>query len=135
MEAIGQTISHSLDARSEPLPSRPLRRAECPARDADGRRRCAHLSCAYHLAIDIDPRTGALRLNVPYLEDEDGVPDVDLDALEDVCALDAAEHGGMELEAIGRVFGVSRERVRQIEARGVFLLRQATSAPWEGSGR
>lgn len=42
------------------------------------------------------------------------------------CALDLAEErGGMTLEEISGVLGVTRERVRQIETRGLLHLQAA----------
>ena len=39
------------------------------------------------------------------------------------CALDLAGEGGMSLDAIGQLFGVTRERVRQIESEALAKLR------------
>jgi len=35
------------------------------------------------------------------------------------CSLDVAERGGATLETVGKILGLTRERVRQIETRGV----------------
>jgi hypothetical protein len=40
------------------------------------------------------------------------------------CALDVADEGSLTLDEIGKFFGVTRERVRQIEAKGLKLLRR-----------
>lgn len=47
-----------------------------------------------------------------------------IDGLESTCALDYADKGGMTLDAVGDVLGVSRERVRQIVAKASAELAQ-----------
>lgn len=78
--------------------NRPRTRAECK----DGPRPCPWVSCRYHLRIDV--RGGNLVQLRPRVRHAPS------------CALDAAEAGGMSLGEIGEVLGVTRERVRQIEA-------------------
>jgi DNA-directed RNA polymerase sigma subunit (sigma70/sigma32) len=36
--------------------------------------------------------------------------------LEETCALDVADRGGITLEEVGRLLNLTRERVRQLEA-------------------
>jgi hypothetical protein len=81
---------------------RPHTRAEC----VDGPRPCPHVSCRYHLYLDISSRTGAIKLNFPDLE---------VWELEISCALDIADGGAVKLEDVGALMNVTRERVRQIE--------------------
>lgn len=96
-----------LDAEIDAL--RPRTRSEC----ADGPRPCPHVSCRFHLYLDVSPRTGAIKLNFPDLEVwELGVS----------CALDVADGGGTKLEIVGELMNVTRERVRQIELKALGKL-------------
>jgi hypothetical protein len=46
------------------------------------------------------------------------------------CTLDIAERGGLTLEEVGDIMGLTRERIRQIEQRAEWkLLRLATLRP------
>jgi hypothetical protein len=89
---------------------RPRTRAEC----ATGTRPCPWVACKHHLYLDINPRTGSIKLNFPELEPWE---------LEHTCALDVAENGGKTLEEIGEITNLTRERVRQVEVRGLLALR------------
>ncbi len=89
--------------------SRPQTRAQCGTE-----RPCPWVSCRYHLAIDVNPRTGGVQLN--YQED--------LSEMRESCALDVAEQGGLTLEAVGALLGVTRERTRQMESHGLLRLRE-----------
>jgi hypothetical protein len=40
------------------------------------------------------------------------------------CALDVAEAGGLTLEEVGNIIGVTRERVRQMQVRALEKLRK-----------
>ncbi len=85
----------------------PKTRGECE----NGVRPCPFVSCRYHLAIDVDPRTGALTESLPF--DEDGAP---ADVTES-CVLDVADRSKPPILAeIASFYGLSLERVRQIEA-------------------
>lgn len=81
---------------------RPKTRADC----VNGPRPCGFVSCKYHLYLDISPKTGSLKLNFPDKEPWE---------LEETCALDIADKGGVALEIISRHMNLTRERVRQIE--------------------
>lgn len=75
---------------------RPRTRGDC----INGPRPCPWASCRHHLAFDINPSTGAIKVNHP---------DRELWELEHSCSLDVAEAGEHVLG------GVTRERARQIE--------------------
>jgi hypothetical protein len=88
---------------------RPHKRSEC----INGRRPCLFVSCKHHLYLDVNPQTGSIKLNFP---------DKEVWELNDTCALDVAERGGMTLEEVGEILNLTRERVRQLEATGLQKL-------------
>jgi hypothetical protein len=89
---------------------RPRSRAECK----DAPRPCPWVACKHHLYLDINPRTGSIKINFPDLEPWE---------LPHTCALDVADGGGLTLEEIGTITNLTRERVRQVEMRGLVELR------------
>lgn len=89
---------------------RPVRREDC--RDAP--RPCPWVACKHHLYLDINPFTGSIKLNFPDLEPWE---------LQQTCALDVAEQGALTLEEIGLITNLTRERVRQLEVRGLLALK------------
>lgn len=99
---------------------RPSTRAEC----VDGPRPCPWVGCKHNLYLDVNPETGSLKLNFPDLEPWE---------LAETCALDVAERGAITLEEVGLVTNVTRERIRQIETRGLLTMKQI--APEHGLAR
>lgn len=93
-------------------PSRPRTRAECPTE-----RPCPFTMCKFHLYLDVD-RRGEMRLTFP---------DKEVWEIPQTCVLDLAERGGMTLEEVGRVLNLTRERVRQLEARALGILKRRAS--------
>ncbi len=89
---------------------RPSHRSECRLGD----RPCPYVSCKYHLYLDVNPRTGSIKLNFPGLE---------VWELSETCALDVADRGGITLEEVGELLNLTRERIRQVEAKGLEKLR------------
>lgn len=81
---------------------RPRNRSEC----VNGPRPCLFVSCKHHLYLDVNPETGSVKLNFPEKE---------VWELEDTCALDIAERGGITLEEVGEILNLTRERIRQLE--------------------
>ncbi|MFN0063506.1 MAG: sigma factor-like helix-turn-helix DNA-binding protein [Myxococcaceae bacterium] len=92
--------------------SRPRTRAEC----VNGPRPCQFVSCKHNLYLDVNPQTGSIKLNFP---------DKEIWELEHTCALDVAEKGGITLEEVGAIMNLTRERIRQVETRGLMKLRAA----------
>lgn len=93
--------------------NRPVTRAECSQGEyAD--RPCPFVSCKYHLFLDVSERTGAIKLNFPDLEVWD---------LPESCALDIADRGGITLEEVGVIMNLTRERIRQLETKGLAKLK------------
>ncbi len=88
---------------------RPRTRAEC----LDGARPCPFVSCQHHLYLDVSPRTGAIKLNFPDLE---------VWEMKETCALDVADRGGTTLEEVGAIMNLTRERIRQVEVKGLAKL-------------
>jgi len=94
---------------------RPRTRAEC----SEGMRPCPWVACKHHLYLDINPDTGSIKINFPDLEPWE---------LPHTCALDVAEAGGHTLEEIGAITNLTRERVRQVEVRGLLRLKSQSRA-------
>lgn len=82
--------------------ARPVTRGDCQG----GQRPCPFVSCKWHLYVDVHQVRGSLKVNFPDLE---------VWELQDSCALDVADRGGMILEDVGAMINLTRERVRQVE--------------------
>lgn len=95
---------------------RPRTRSDCLGGGANSARPCAFVSCRHHLYLDVNPETGTIKFNFPMLSPWD---------LKESCALDVAERGGLTLEETGELLNLTRERVRQIEVRGLLGLKGA----------
>ena len=92
---------------------RPRTRAECPPPGEP----CPWVSCKHHLYLDVNDRTGSVKINFPDLE---------VWELAEPCALDVADRGGITLEEVGALMNLTRERVRQLETRAVAQLAEST---------
>lgn len=92
---------------------RPRTRADC----ASAARPCMYISCKHHLYLDVNPSTGSIKVNFP---------DREIWELAETCALDVADRGGITLEEVGTIMNLTRERIRQVETRGLYKLRIAT---------
>jgi hypothetical protein len=99
-----QVLMAELDA------TRPKVRGDC----VEGQRPCPYVSCKYNLYVDVNPRTGSVKMNFP---------DKELWELAETCALDVADRAGITLEEVGVIMNLTRERVRQLEMRGLTKLR------------
>ena len=91
----------------------PATRGDC-LQGEDAQRPCPFVSCKHHTYLDVNPRTGSLKLNFPHLEVWD---------LSESCALDVADRGETTLEAVGVLMNLTRERVRQLETAGLAKLK------------
>ncbi len=92
---------------------KPKTRSECTG----GPRPCPFISCKHHLYVDVNPRTGAIKLNFPDLE---------VWELKESCALDVADRGGTTLEDVGAIMNLTRERIRQVEVKALAKLEALT---------
>src|SRR6476660_6053721 len=65
-----------------------------PTREActQMQRPCPFVSCSHHLYLDVNPATGAIKLNFPHLE---------VWEMAETCSLDVAAKGGITLEEVG----------------------------------
>jgi hypothetical protein len=88
---------------------KPTTREEC----GQGERPCPFVSCKHHLYLDVSARTGAIKLNFPDLE---------VWEMTETCALDVADRGGTTLEDVGTIMNLTRERIRQVEVKGLAKL-------------
>lgn len=92
---------------------RPQTRSDC----SSGVRPCPWVSCKHHLFLDVNPETGSIKLNFPEVELED---------MRQTCSLDVADRGGITLEEVGEILNLTRERIRQVEVRGLLKLREVS---------
>lgn len=97
---------------------RPRTRAEC----REDVRPCPWVACKFHLYLDVNPETGSIKINFPDLEPWD---------MQETCSLDVAERGGITLEEVGEIMNLTRERIRQVEVRGLLKLKMASPSPDE----
>lgn len=88
---------------------RPRSRQEC----VNGPRPCLFVACKHHLYLDVNPETGSIKVNFP---------DKEVWELQETCALDVAQRGGVTLEEVGDMLNLTRERVRQVEVAGLSKL-------------
>ena len=93
---------------------RPRTRAECQNMP----RPCPFVSCEHHLYLDVNPDSGAIKLNLPHLE---------VWEMAETCSLDVADRGGITLEDVGAILNLTRERIRQVEVRGLVKIRTKNS--------
>lgn len=94
---------------------RPKTRADCEG----GPRPCPFAACEFNLLVEVDETNG--HLHFPF-----GTSDVT--AIPESCWADIADRGGLTLEEVGRAVGVTRERTRQIEERGLRKLNRDEGA-------
>jgi len=89
---------------------RPQTREDCQKMT----RPCPFVSCSHHLYLDVNPETGAIKLNFPHLE---------VWEMAETCSLDVADRGGITLEEVGAILNLTRERIRQVEVRGLTKIK------------
>lgn len=77
-------------------------------------RPCFYVSCRHHLYLDVNEETGSIKFNFP---------DKEVWELEETCALDVADRGGITLEEVGSIMNLTRERIRQLELSGLEKLK------------
>jgi hypothetical protein len=85
-------------------PVRPRTRGECE----DAPRPCPWVSCKQHLFWE-------------YLKHH---PEATVETMKHSCVLDIADEGGMTLEDVGEIFGLTRERIRQLETDALRKLKK-----------
>ncbi len=90
---------------------KPQTRGDC----ADAPRPCPFVSCKHHLYVDVNSRTGAIKLNFP---------DIELWDMAESCALDVADRGHTTLEDVGAIMNLTRERIRQVEVKALARLKE-----------
>jgi hypothetical protein len=104
----GQEAASELTHELEVL--RPRVRADCVAGGINEQRPCPWYGCKYHLGLDVNPTSGSMQVR-------------DIDKMVHTCALDVAEVGGVTLEEIAEITNLTRERIRQVEVRGLIELK------------
>jgi len=115
LQRAARDVEHAIMADAQPYPAgveRPKTRGDC----ASMPRPCPFVSCAHHLALDVDPVTGSMKVNFP---------DLDLDEMDETCSLDVADRGGATLDEIGVLLRVVRERIRQIELNAIRSIEES----------
>jgi len=98
---------------------RPKFRGECK----EEQRPCPWVSCKHHLYLDVNPETGSIKLNFPDLE---------VWEMKETCSLDVADKNGITLEEVGEIMNLTRERIRQVEVRGLLKLKMLTPIGEDG---
>ena len=116
-------------------PEAPRTRADCRG----GIRPCPWIGCEHHLLVSVTERGLPVVAGRTYSTtggpgrvDWEAVEAQVMDALENAeatgratCAADVADLGGQTLDQVGKVLGVTRERVRQIEGVAMRKVRES----------
>lgn len=97
--------------KSLPMHDRPKTRGDC----VNGIRPCPYVGCSHHLYLEVK-KNGNITVSFPDITpDEMTTPS---------CVLDVVDSGDATLEEVGQHVNITRERVRQIEERGIKKLRK-----------
>jgi hypothetical protein len=99
-------------ARDTDWIERPKTRGECVGVP----RPCRFSSCPHHMRQEVDKATGHILIRHPDLE---------IEAMPVTCSLDYADDGGHTLEEVATAFGLTRERIRQIEEVAIRKIKRA----------
>jgi hypothetical protein len=91
---------------------RPRSRRDC----AKIARPCPYVACRHHLYLDVDPKTGGLKLNHPDLEPWE---------LEPSCSLDIAEDHRRDQDSIGHILNITGSAIAIIEEKVLAKLRES----------
>jgi len=111
-------------------------------------RPCPYVSCKHHLYVDVNDRTGGLKVSFPHYGVEE-MSSLSVEtlaslgeaeraailerhgpgALQPSCALDVADHRDSTLEEVGKFMGVTRERIRQIESVALAKVKKKLQTP------
>lgn len=104
-----------------PEHARPQTRGECLAGDLHARRPCPFVSCKYHLASDVSPSSGNIKVTFPGRE---------VWQLRETCTLDIADRGEASLDDVAVALNITRQRAGQIEEEAIakLLSRPETAA-------
>lgn len=94
---------------------RPRTRGECPPRSEP----CPFVTCRFHLWTDrvLDRRRRVVDFRETAAWGDE----------EHTCVLRQADHGGLTLDQIARIYGLTRERIRQVEADALVQCRRLAS--------
>lgn len=104
------------DAQLDGMPAEaielPATRAACEPGGSNAERPCPFVSCKWHLYLDVNPQSGAIKFNFPNLE---------VHELSETCALDVAERArvndGLSGEIVGALVNITRTCVQHFEHR------------------
>jgi hypothetical protein len=89
------------------MSERPKTRGECQG----GERPCPRISCEHHMLWALISDKAPHRF---FKKTDDEIVDI-IFSLKETCVLDVADRGGVTLDEIGQILGITRERTRQIE--------------------
>ena len=114
LSAAEQEAAAALQAADAYPKVRPQTRADCQPGGWNAARPCPFVGCKHHLCLEV-ASTGSIKYRMTIEQF--------LDGKQPSCSLDGAERGGTTLETAGTILGMTRERVRQIETRGLKRIR------------
>lgn len=111
-----------LHAELPPGVHRPKTREDC-LQGENAARPCPWVTCKYHLYVSINERCGSYTMTFPHLE---------VHEMTHSCALDVADSGSQQLETIGEIINLTRERARQIINKSIEKLERTIQLDDEG---
>jgi hypothetical protein len=105
---------------------RPRVRGDCLPGGPYSARPCPFVGCRHHLAIEV---TAAGNLRVAFGGDGG---EIDVDVMPETCSLDVADDGANEMEKIGGLMNVTRQRINVLIMNAIEAAdAQQAFAEWE----